>query len=360
MSFPYTFYSSLLTILFPFLLSSLCALAISKLGRRISLVDAPNSRSSHSTPTPRGGGIGIWLSFILVPFFFISPFFTPPSSLLSPHFFPLTSFIAVAGLAGLLGLVEDRFNLPAKVRLTIQLSLSAVAVYLFSSILTPHSLLLTPFPHLLTFLFWITFITGTANFYNFMDGINGIAGLTGIVGFGLMAFFSYFVVKDIDILMSSIVISSACLGFLPFNFPKAKVFMGDVGSVSLGFIFASFVVKLSTTINIFLCIIMFLYTFYADALVTIYYRWRRGENLMKAHRSHLYQYMANELKLSHWKVTTIYAVSQLIAGIMSIIAYKNGVIWQLIWFIMFGIVFLTVYNKVKKLKPSLAKLNLQK
>ena len=99
------------------------------------------------------------------------------------------------------------------------------------------------------------------------------------------------------------------IDFLPFNFPKAKVFMGDVGSIFLGFVFASFVVKLSITINIFLCMVMFLCTFYADAAITIYYRWKRGENLMQAHRSHLYQYLSNELKLPHWKVTLVFLVS---------------------------------------------------
>src|SRR3970282_96264 len=130
------------------------------------------------------------------------------------------------------------------------------------------------------FLFWLIFIVGTTNFYNFMDGINGIAGLTGLVGFGLMAYFSYFVLNTHDVFLMSAVLAAGCLGFLPFNFLKARVFMGDVGSIFLGFVFASFVVKMSVTINIFLCMIMFICTFYADAVITIYYRRKRGENLM--------------------------------------------------------------------------------
>jgi Fuc2NAc and GlcNAc transferase len=327
------------TGIIPFFISFCSAFVISRIGSRISLIDNPNERSSHSQPTPRGGGIGIWLSFMVVPFFLL-----PTSS------FRFIEFAVVASLVGLFGLVEDRFNLSSKLRLAIQLSLSSVTVYLF---IIP----LTTFSSLLTFLFWVVFITGTSNFYNFMDGINGIAGLTGIVGFGLITFFSYFITNEPDIALMSISLVSACLGFLPFNFPKARVFMGDVGSVSLGFLFAFFVIKLSATINIFLCSIMFLYTFYADALVTIYYRWRQGENLMKAHRSHLYQYMANELRLAHWKVTIIYAIAQLIVGFLSIVAFKNGLTWQVILFVMLGIVVLNVYNKVKKLKPASAKIN---
>ena len=116
----------------------------------------------------------------------------------------------------------------------------------------------------------------------------------------------------------SMILAAGCTGFLPLNFPKAKVFMGDVGSIFLGFVFASFVVKMSVTINIFLCMIMFLCTFYADAVITLYYRWKRGENLMQAHRSHLYQYLSNELKLPHWKVTLLYAVVQLCFGAIAV------------------------------------------
>ncbi|MBI5677171.1 MAG: hypothetical protein HZC52_01460 [Planctomycetes bacterium] len=86
-----------------------------------------------------------------------------------------------------------------------------------------------------------------------MDGINGIAGLTGLIGFALMAYFAYFMMNDYDLFLMSIILAAGCMGFLPFNFPKARVFMGDVGSIFLGFVFASFVVRLSVTISIFLC-----------------------------------------------------------------------------------------------------------
>ena len=161
------------------------------------------------------------------------------------------------------------------------------------------------------FLFWLIFITATTNFYNFMDGINGITGLTGLVGFGLMAYFP----------------------------------------TLLGFVFASFVDKLSTSINIFLCLIMFLCTFYADAVITIYYRWRGGENLMQAHRSHLYQYMSNELGYPHWKVSLLYAVVQLAVGIIAIWAYQHGIALQIVLVAVYGIVFIFSYMLIKTIKP---------
>jgi Fuc2NAc and GlcNAc transferase len=187
-----------------------------------------------------------------------------------------------------------------------------------------------------------------------MDGINGIAGLTGLVAFGLMAFFSYTMANELDVTRLSMVLSIGCLGFLPFNLPKAKVFMGDVGSIFLGFVFATFVVKLSTDIHIFLCTIMFLCTFYADAFVTLFYRWRRGENLMKAHRSHLYQYMSNELGLPHWKVSTAYALTQLFFGSLAILAFSSGLLYQIAVVGLFAAIFLVLYRFIKGFSPSMA------
>ena len=317
-----------LVILLSFTLSVICSAFISRYGRNLSLVDKPNERSSHSTPTPRGGGIGIWLAFVLVGFFVVKNIY----------------FSTLVCITGLVGLLEDRFTFSSKIRLVIQLVLSSTAITMFSGL--PSSIV-----GMTLFLFWIIFITGTMNFYNFMDGINGIAGLTGLVGFGLMALFSIFIGKNPDTALMSIALASACLGFLPFNFPYAKVFMGDVGSILLGFIFAVFVVKLSTTVNIFLCLIMFLCTFYADATITIIYRWRKGENLMKAHRRHLYQYLSNELQLPHWQVTAAYSITQLVFGSLAILSYKKGLCWQIMVFVIFSILFLISYKYIKNIRP---------
>ena len=228
-----------ITILLSFLLSVLTASIISQIGSKTALVDHPNYRSSHSLPTPRGGGIGIWLAFVIIGVFF----------------FKDNAFTLIAGIAGLIGFLEDIFTLSSRLRLLIQIIISALVAWLFLTM--PLSMITV-----LLFVFWIIFITGTANLYNFMDGINGIAGFTGVVGFGLIAYFSYYILNDYNLFLMSLILTAGCIGFLPFNFPKAKVFMGDVGSIFLGFVFASFVVKLSVTINIFLCMIMFLCTFY--------------------------------------------------------------------------------------------------
>ncbi len=317
--------------LLSFFLSLLFAALISRFGSHVGLVDTPNERSSHITPTPRSGAIGIWLAFIIVGLFFTK----------------YQIFTILASITGFIGLLEDRFTIPQKIRLMLQIIISTVVVILFIGF--PNSIIAIVF-----FLFWIMFITGTANIYNFMDAIDGVAGLTGFIGFGFMAVFSFFLVEKPDVALISATLSMGCLGFLPFNFPKAKVFMGDVGSIFLGFVFASFVVKLSTNVSIFLCIVMFLCMFYADALVTIFFRWRRGENLMMAHRSHLCQYISNELRFSHWKVSLAYALMQFVFGLLALLAYINGLCWQLIVFGVFGVMFLVIYRFIKRTKPRLS------
>ena len=320
-----------LTILLAILFSAISSAVISKYSFRIAAVDVPNERSSHSLPTPRGGGIGIWIALIIVGIFVTGDIY----------------FSAILSIAGLLGLLEDRYTLSSKIRLVSQFVISSFIAFLFLG--HPSSPLM-----LSLFLFWLIFITATTNFYNFMDGINGIAGLTGLVGFGLLAFFSYFILNVQDVFLMSAALAAGCIGFLPFNFPRARVFMGDVGSILLGFVFASFVVRLSTSIEVFLCLIMFLSTFYADSVITIYYRWRRGENLMQAHRSHLYQYLSNDLKLPHWQVSSLYAIVQLLFGVLAILAYQNGVTLQIVVFVLFSGMFVISYYMVKKIKSKMA------
>lgn len=316
------------SILLSLFISVFVSVIVMRFGSRFALVDNPNYRSSHSNPTPRGGGIGIWLAFMIVGIFIAK----------------YIIFSIIAGAVGLLGLLEDRFGFSSKKRLFIQFVISALSVYLFLGLPASASALALS-------LFWIVFITGTANFYNFMDGINGIAGLSGIVAFGLIAFFSLIINRDPEIVLMSIALASGCLGFLPYNFPKAKVFMGDVGSVFLGFVFASFVLKLSINVSMFLCLIMFLCTFYADAVLTIFYRWRMHKPLMEAHRSHLYQYMSNELGLAHWRVSSIYVITQFVFGTLSLLAYKMGLVWQLAIIAIFGILFVFSYKTSKRTKP---------
>ncbi|HAM37872.1 MAG: hypothetical protein A2474_04310 [Elusimicrobia bacterium RIFOXYC2_FULL_34_12] len=307
------------------ILAAAVAFFISMFGVKLGLVDYPNYRSSHSIPIPKGGGMGIPIGFLLV------------SILVKTHI----SIWLPAILISFLSFLSDKMEIPPRRRFLLQLLIALLFLNLI------NRFYLFTVENVLIIVFSALFIVATANFFNFMDGINGIAGITALIAFSFIAYFSFYIINDKNIALMSIVLVIGCLGFLPFNFPKAKVFMGDVGSVFLGFIFAVFVVKLSSTVNIFLCLIMFMSTFYADAIITIFYRLKNGENLTKAHRNHLYQYLSNELGIAHWKVTAIYALVQIVCGFLSIILYNKTIGFQLILIFGFGLVSLMVYKNIK-------------
>jgi len=283
------------------------ALFISRLAFKWGLIDRPNGRSSHGSPTPKGGGIGILVAFIF-------------SSLILKIAF---TFWVPAAFLALLSFWGDKFDLSPKIRLPLQFVAALIFVQLSTVSYHLSALALFSLPQsaffflssVLCFICLSVFIVGTANWYNFMDGINGIAGITGIVGFGLLAAFNVLYVGDSRFSALSICIAFSCLGFLPFNFPKAKVFMGDVGSILLGFVFAAMVVILSKTFLDLVCLAGFLFPFYADELATMFIRIKDGENLLRPHRRHLYQILANEMGIAHWKVSVGYGILQLVVGL---------------------------------------------
>lgn len=256
-----------------------------KIADRFNIIDRPNMRSSHTSITLRGGGVvflfGAWGY---------------------AAFFGVTYpwFLIGLTLVGIVSFVDDVHSLPDSVRLIVQFAAMFLMFYQFG-ILNWND-------------WWIVCIAlivcvGITNAYNFMDGINGITGayslavmlpliyLNESVGFIEMPFL--------------LVITLSILVFLFFNFrKKAKCFAGDVGSISMAFIvvFALGLLILQTRDFSY---IVFLAVYGVDAVLTIVHRIMLHENLGEAHRKHAYQLMANELKLSHLKVSAGYMLVQL-------------------------------------------------
>ena len=287
---------------------------IARWGFKLSLFDKPNLRSSHKTVTPKGGGIGV-----LAAFFVCSIALSVPKSFWIP-----------AILLSLLSLWGDRSEIKPKIRLFFQFSTGTI---LLIGILTEKGVGFTAYA-LMPLL--LVFLVGTSNFYNFMDGINGIAGITGIIAFGLVAFYAFYFGHSSALSVLAICISISCIGFLPFNLPTAKVFMGDVGSILLGFVFSGLVVYLSKDFLDFICLASFIFPFYADELVTMVIRLKNKENLTKAHRCHLYQILANEYDISHWKISTGYGLFQLMIGISILLVKNMGLIIVVSTLVLYG------------------------
>jgi len=309
LSFPF-----ILWLLISFSFSFLGAYLISKRGFDLDLVDSPTKRSSHLIPVPKGGGIGILAAFVIGVIWWEIPYLI---------------WIPVC-IVSLISLLADYQDISYKIRLGVQVAAAAIVS------------IGTAFYDIKSFLwlfFGMLFITTTANYYNFMDGINGIAGVTGIIAFIGLGYFGLIENKDPIWSVTAFGVAVACMGFLPLNFPKARVFMGDVGSVLLGFLFACFVLYFSQTLIEFIVLTSLLFPFYADEISTLIFRIKDGDRLTKAHRRHIYQLLANQAGFSHSFVTIIYGFFQIIIALLAWMVSKEGIFWLVALLFFFFIIF---------------------
>lgn len=304
---------------------------------RERLLDTPNERSSHTVATPRGGGVGILAAFIMAGFTLRIP----------------TTFMFAAILISGASFYGDYFRMSVRSRLVFQVISAVILLFPLLPRLSAHYALSTfGFPSYVFFLILpliFIFLIGTANFYNFMDGINGIAGLSGVIGFGLLGLCTLYRPSpdafQTALSLLSVCVALACLGYLPFNMPRARVFMGDVGSILLGFVFAGLVVTLARNDLEMVCFAALLFPCYADELTTMVIRLRNRENLIRSHRRHLYQLLVNEFGMPHWKVSSIYGAAQLSigGGVLAVYPFGVGVVLVFLTACFAGFTLLTVH-----------------
>jgi UDP-GlcNAc:undecaprenyl-phosphate GlcNAc-1-phosphate transferase len=230
----------------------------------------------------------------------------------------LGGLVAAAG-----GLADDIRARSSTVKLGVQIAAAATAIVLGLTIDTIYIPGLGPtalglFGPALTLL-WLV---GLTNAYNFMDGIDGLAGGTAVIGFGFLMFVALGVGK-VDESTIACTLAAASLGFLLFNLPPARIFMGDVGSQFLGFGFAALSVLLARhdiTGTLALVVPLLLFHFIFDTLFTAYRRWRRGERLTEAHRSHLYQRLTHA-GFGHGRTTALLCTMGILQGV--------GALWMI-------------------------------
>lgn len=203
------------------------------------------------------------------------------------------------------------------------------------------------------FIFIVIVITAATNFFNFMDGINGIAGIESVISFVFLAYYTYFININYSVFLLSVAIVVASFGFLFFNFPKSKVFMGDVGSIIIGFTFVSFSFILARGIAEFLLLLMFQSVFYIDCISTIILRKYRKEKIFQAHLQHFYQRLVHNKNFTHVSVTLIYGIIQLFIGLLLLFLMPESIISIIaIWVFLFAVYALL---RVKYLKDTIYK-----
>lgn len=266
---------------------------------RYRILDQPNQRSSHVAPTPRGGGISI----ILV---------IAAASLWVGRSHPdLLAWVlpVVACGVGLISLVDDVRGLSAGIRFGTHIAGAAVLVWAaeLGDSAGPVAALAAQLhvPLLLVVGLMGLGLVGYTNSFNFMDGINGIAASqAGITALAMAAIGGMGGHWDSPPVLVSLAVAGASLGFLPHNFPRARMFMGDVGSAPLGMILAFLVVWICRDhgFRLFLPLALLHANFVLDTAITLARRIARGENWLEPHREHFYQRLIRSGK-SHPFVT---------------------------------------------------------
>ena len=263
---------------------------------RQRLMDLPNDRSSHEQPTPRGGGLAIVIAFSLSLVILFAVGLLP---------WPLLMALSALLPLAVVGFIDDHGHVSARWRFLLQAMAASWVLYWLGGIETLRvndvQLALGPVAGLLAGLFMVWML----NLFNFMDGIDGIAA-SETLSVGLMAALLLSLGTGIGLTATAwvaLALAAASGGFLAWNWPPARIFMGDVGSGVLGFVLA--VLALWSAIHEELSLVVWLIlagVFLVDATLTLLIRMLRGERWYEAHRSHAFQHAARRWG-SHRTVT---------------------------------------------------------
>jgi len=262
---------------------------------KFDLLDHPSGRTSHFVTTPRGGGVSIVVVFL---FSMLLLWSLPNTEYNNFELSIITGGIVVSAI----GLLDDHKSVPAKWRFLVHFVAAFVSLY-FLTIL-PNVPFFNFYLDLSTFgyIFYSLVLVWLLNLYNFMDGIDGIAGIEAIsVLLGVVIIF--YIQGDSSSPLIPLLLSASIVGFLFWNWPPAKIFMGDACSGFLGFSIGLMAISTSSeeTINLWSWLIL-LGVFVIDATYTLICRAIKGDKWYEAHRSHAYQILSRRYK-SHKKIT---------------------------------------------------------
>ena len=290
-----------------------------KLADKCNIIDKPNERSSHTKVTLRGGGIIFYFGALV---YFLTNHWEYPW------------FMVALTLITFISFVDDIRSTSQGLRLVFHFSAMALMFYQWG---------------LFSLSWWwiivaLIICTGIINAYNFMDGINGITGGYSLVVLVALAYINAEITAFIEPALINTVLCSV-LVFCFFNFrKKAKCFAGDVGSVSIAFILLFLIGKLILTTGDFSWIIL-LSVYGVDSVLTIIHRLMLHENIGLPHRKHMYQLMANELKMPHVVVALIYMVAQAVIIMGYISCQSYGYTFLLCMVLLLGIVYICFMKK---------------
>lgn len=303
-----------------------------KIADRYNIIDKPNHRSAHTEITLRGGGIIFPIAYLLFMGFELYSKSVGFNISTSHNF-----WIFGLGLLLICGIsfIDDMMDLSSKIRLIFHFVSVTLLLYFI------HAFQLFPF--------WAIpicyiLIIGILNAYNFMDGINGMSGLYSLVTLACLWYVNENLVSFItaDFIVYPLI---ASLIFLFFNFrKKAKCFLGDIGSMGIAFWIITLLALLMIKTEQYKWF-LFLAVYGVETILTILERLKLKENIFDAHRRHLYQLFANEKKVSHLLVSSIYGIVQLLINI--ILISSNWPDWVNFSIILLPAIFIYLYLKLR-------------
>lgn len=277
-----------------------------RIADKFNIIDSPNHRSSHTSVTIRGGGIIFITGYLLSCLYWG---------------FEYGYFLAGLIIISFISFMDDIKQVSKRIRILFHFIGAALLLCQLGLYNYPVYWLLLCF----------LFVIGTINIVNFMDGINGITG-----GYSLITILTlYYINKYVVLFTSGNYFTGVIVALVVFNFfnfrAKAKCFAGDVGSVSIAFIIVFFLLQLIIKSgNPWYLLLLMVYGL--DTVTTICFRLIRKENIAEAHRSHFYQFLANEKKVPHLSVTILYMIAQVLIN-TAILSYPSVSITGLILFI---------------------------
>ncbi len=287
--------------------------------RRRRLIDEPGTRRSHSEPTPRGGGIGIAIAALLCAC--APPLFLPAASRLTA---PALAIAVV--IVAVVGWIDDHRGLSARWRFAAH---CIAAIAFLAPVIVPLVLVPEAVEHRFSVSVAVAWVVAVVtvfaivwfiNLHNFMDGIDAILAAQAIFVFSVLAFLCAYAREAHAGQIA--VFAAATVGFVPFNFPRARIFMGDVGSGVLGLLIAVVVIwQMSARLTALASGIILCSAFVTDATCTLLSRMFRGRRWYSAHREHLYQWLARS-GFSHAGVVGLYMGWNLVVA-LPVVAWIN-------------------------------------
>ena len=332
-----------------FLLGILIIPMLRKIAYQVNLTDKPNARKVHVQPVPLIGGISI--AIVLICVLMLSPNFIA----IAKKYLPILScgFILL-----LVGVIDDKTDLNAKLKLVIQLCLAAIVVHNDTRILGFYGFLgINEIPVYLQYLLTILIITGVVNAFNLMDGVDGLVGTLSFVGFTMLLITSIFL-KNIELATICVVFMGSILGFLKYNLSKEKkIFMGDSGSLFIGFVLVTLGINLleNEKINanqhysyVFLLLIAFFSIPVLDSIRVYLGRIKKGNSPFKADKSHLHHlflsFGINHKNISLFIITMCMIMFFIGFGLISFLSITLIVLSIIATFILFIRTLLTIRN----------------